>query len=69
MLDMTEAAKTAYEAYGLSTGNKNFRGEEMPKWEALPDAIRRAWVAAVTAVIPKYAERDLCAGRRRVLGR
>ena len=55
MLDMIEVAKTAYEAYGLSTGNKNFRGEEMPTWDALPDAIRHAWVAAVTAVISKYA--------------
>ena len=55
MLDMIEVAKTAYAAYGKSTGNKNFRGEEMPEWDALPPTIRHAWVAAVTAVIEKYS--------------
>jgi hypothetical protein len=46
-----EIAKKAYAAYGVSTGNKNFRGEEMPTWDALPEAIRNAWVAATEAVI------------------
>jgi hypothetical protein len=41
-----DLAKGAYAAYGLSTNNKNFRGEEMPTWEALPEAIRAAWKAA-----------------------
>jgi hypothetical protein len=51
MLDMIDVAKRAYAAYGRSTGNKNFRGEEMPTWDALPQAIRDAWVAAVTEVV------------------
>lgn len=51
MIDMTNMARTAYAAYGHSTGNKNFRGEEMPTWDALPQAIRNAWVAAVWAVV------------------
>jgi hypothetical protein len=45
--DIAERAKGAYAAYGLSMGNKNFRGEQMPMWEELPEAIRSAWKAAV----------------------
>jgi hypothetical protein len=50
-----DLAKGAYGAYGLSTNNKNFRGEEMPKWEELPEAIRSAWKAAVIFVFEKVA--------------
>ena len=42
-----EIAKSAYLAYSASTGNKNFRGEEMPDFEDLPEAIRIAWECAV----------------------
>lgn len=48
-------AKGAYLAYGRSTGNKNFRGEEMPKWEDLPEAIRTAWVAVAKFLFEKFA--------------
>ena len=44
------AAQQAYAAYSASTGNKNFRGEEMPAWEELPPAIQAAWNAAADAV-------------------
>jgi hypothetical protein len=47
-------AEVAYRAYGNSTGNKNFRGEEMPKFDALPDAIKKAWMAAVRAMLIEF---------------
>jgi hypothetical protein len=50
-----DLAKGAYGAYGLSTNNKNFRGEEMPKWDELPEAIRSAWKAAVKFVFEEVA--------------
>lgn len=45
-----ELAKEAYAAYGKSTGNKNFQGQPMPKWENLPRPIQNAWVSAAVAV-------------------
>lgn len=42
-----EIAASAYRAYAASTGNKNFRGDPMPEFDALPVAIRTAWEAAV----------------------
>jgi hypothetical protein len=43
----SEIAKSAYLAYSASTDNKNFRGEEMPKFEDLPVKIQTAWECAV----------------------
>lgn len=43
----SEIAASAYRAYAASTGNKNFRGEPMPTFDALPQPIRTAWEAAV----------------------
>ena len=43
-------AKAGYEAYAASTGNKNFRGEEMPVFDELPEAIINAWIAATQCV-------------------
>lgn len=51
MADLVKVAKAAYEAYAVETGNKNFRGDEMPKWEELPHSIQNAWFAAVTAAL------------------
>jgi hypothetical protein len=48
---MGELAKVAYEAYGAATGGKNHRGEPMPPWDELPEAIRHAWDAAAQAVL------------------
>ncbi|MEV0016717.1 hypothetical protein [Streptomyces tendae] len=48
--DPTALACTAYAAYGESTGNRNFRGDPMPRWEDLGEPIQTAWVAAATAV-------------------
>ena len=56
-------ARIAYEAYGQSTDNKNFRGDPMPAWGDLPVTIQQAWVAATTAVAEEVRRRpDLPAG-------
>jgi hypothetical protein len=46
-LSWVDIAGYAYRAYAANTGNKNFRGEEMPAFEDLPQPIRVAWEAAV----------------------
>lgn len=46
----SDIAASAYRAYAASTGNKNFRGEPMPAFDALPEPIRVAWEAAVRHV-------------------
>ena len=46
-MDWLAIASSAYRAYSKSTGNKNFRGEPMPEFKDLPDAIKDAWVDAV----------------------
>lgn len=43
-------AQSAYVAYGRSTGWKNYRGLDMPRWEDLGEAIQNAWRAAVVEV-------------------
>lgn len=50
VLDPDALARKAYAAYGASTGNKNFRGDPMPTFDALPDAIKAAWRAACAAI-------------------
>lgn len=46
----TDIAASAYRAYAASTGNKNYRGEPMPEFESLPQAIQTAWEAAIRQV-------------------
>lgn len=46
-----DIAGSAYRAYAASTGNKNFRGDPMPSWGDLPEAIRTAWEAAVRQAV------------------
>jgi hypothetical protein len=48
--DWEEIAAKAYDAYASVTGGRNFLGDPMPRWGALPDLIRRAWVAAAQSV-------------------
>ena len=43
-----ECAREAYNRYGSVTDFKNFRGDPMPAWDALPPKIQEAWVAAAT---------------------
>lgn len=46
---MSELGRSQYEVYGASVGWKNFQGNPMPTWEALPDTIRSAWAAVARA--------------------
>lgn len=55
---MTDRAKIAYLAYGKTPGNKNFRGEEMPKFEDLPEKIQLAWANAAQAVANDVAKQQ-----------
>lgn len=51
VLDWTELAQLAYEAYGKSTEWKNYQGKLMPQYDKLPYAIQQAWEAACQAVV------------------
>lgn len=51
MLNTTDLAASAYDAYGSVTDHKNYQGLPMPKWEELPPKIQEAWIAAVTHVV------------------
>lgn len=42
--------QTGYEAYAQSTGGKTFDGRDMPRWEALPERIQKAWNDAAQAI-------------------
>ena len=42
-----EMAEAGYRRYGMVTGFKNFQGNPMPLWEALPEQIKGAWIAAI----------------------
>lgn len=50
-MDPEKLGRAGYEAYGKSTGNKNYQGLEMPKWENLTPAIQQAWRAAAMAIV------------------
>jgi len=47
-------ARTGYEAYAATTGNKNIRGDEMPRFDELPSETVAAWVAAVRASVSAF---------------
>lgn len=49
-------AKIGYEAYGESTGNKNYQGLQMPAWKDLPEKIQAAWSAAAVAILSAKAK-------------
>lgn len=46
----SDIAGSAYRAYAANRGNKDYRGEELPAWDVLPEHIRSAWEAAVRQV-------------------
>jgi|SRR5450755_443965 hypothetical protein len=48
-------AERAYEAYGASTGGRNYQGLPMPAWADLGEPIQQAWSAAVSAVVTELA--------------
>lgn len=43
-------AQLAYVGYGESTNFKNYLGNPMPEWVALPEKIQVAWVRAAAAI-------------------
>jgi hypothetical protein len=49
-------AREAYARYAQVTDNKNFQGNPMPEFDALPEKIQEAWCAAVQPMVtePKY---------------
>ena len=49
-------AEQAYNAYAALTGNKNFRGDEMPAFGDLPLPIRTAWDVAVRQAVDEYTD-------------
>jgi len=49
-----ELAKLGYESYTADSGNKNFKGDECPAWDDLPQPIRDHWLAAVKAVVRRH---------------
>jgi hypothetical protein len=49
-MDQYSTARKAYHAYGKVTDFKNFRGEPMPEFDALPEKIKEAWLAATNCV-------------------
>jgi len=49
--DVAGLARSAYGAYGQSTGGLNFQGDRMPPWDALPATTRQAWEAAISEVL------------------
>lgn len=55
-LDAKELAEIGYRAYSKSTGNLNYQGLPMPKWDDLPEKIKAAWVAAATAITEEVEE-------------
>jgi hypothetical protein len=52
------SGKDLYQIYGSVTDFKNFQGNPMPEWEALPDKIKLAWEAVADAK-PSGVEIDL----------
>lgn len=57
VLDYTELARQAYNAYGRETNFKNYQGLAMPAWENLTEPIRVAWTAAVKYAIAEFVSR------------
>lgn len=43
-------ARIAYTAYGRKVDFKNFQGDPMPVFDALPEQIREAWINAARVI-------------------
>ncbi len=50
--------RTAYAAYGKTTDNKNYQGNEMPAFDDLPENIKTAWENAAAAVAAAVGRAD-----------
>ena len=42
--------RIAYIAYGRVTNFKNFQGNPMPEFDALPENIREAWIVSANVI-------------------
>ena len=51
--NLDDAARDAYEGYGLHVGWKNHQGKAMPAWHELPPSIRQAWAASTRRIMAK----------------
>lgn len=49
-IDPADLARIAYQAYGETTGHKNFLGEPMPAFKNLGPVIQAAWTNAAKAI-------------------
>jgi hypothetical protein len=58
-MTILEIAKKGYESYSEVTGNKNFLGKEMPKFDDLPEKIKEAWCNATVTILHISARRLL----------
>lgn len=47
---VAQLAEEAYNRYGAVTDHKNFQGNPMPEFSALPEKIQKAWEAAVAPI-------------------
>lgn len=50
-MDRERLARIAYSAYEAVTNFKNYQGNPMPEFDALPEKIKEAWVVACEAVV------------------
>lgn len=46
---LVEQASMLYAAYTVNSHNLNYRGEQCPSWDALPDSVQSHWCAAAAA--------------------
>ena len=51
ILEIAKQAYAAYAAYALTTDNKNFMSDELPKFEDLPENIQQAWCSSCATVL------------------
>lgn len=51
-------APIAYNAYCAAVGFKAFNGDDLPEFDAVPQRIKNAWVAAVSAVADRVREEE-----------
>jgi hypothetical protein len=49
--DLIALAREAYQAYGRTTGNRDYQGLPMPEWDGMTPTIRSAWINSVEATI------------------
>ena len=59
--DRGSVARFLYTSYGWSADWKNFRGEPMPQWADLPEAIREHWLVVADSSVELAKATDAAA--------